>query len=214
MWIWLIVIKILLQVFYHHDDVINWKHFPRNWPFVRGIHRSQVNSSHTGRRCGALMFSLICAWTKGKMNNRDADNLRCHRAYYDVTVVTTFQKRANIRYRGEWKQIYLHIGNKVVGNLLGKEWPMAIIYIKPSVRLLYFLSRHDTTHVLPGTDSHDIYCTRSAVRFLEISSVILNGVIQYPKFIRDGCLPLKENMFIFPVNTVPGDDLTLLGAWF
>ena len=21
-----------------HDDVIKWKHFPRNWPFVRGIH--------------------------------------------------------------------------------------------------------------------------------------------------------------------------------
>ena len=26
------------------DDVIKWKHFPRNWPFVRGIHRSPVNS--------------------------------------------------------------------------------------------------------------------------------------------------------------------------
>ena len=24
-----------------HDDVIKWKHFPRNWPFVRGIHRSR-----------------------------------------------------------------------------------------------------------------------------------------------------------------------------
>ena len=23
-----------------HDDVIKWKHFRRNWPFVRGIHRS------------------------------------------------------------------------------------------------------------------------------------------------------------------------------
>ena len=27
----------------YHDDVIKWKHFPRNWPFVRGIHRSPVN---------------------------------------------------------------------------------------------------------------------------------------------------------------------------
>ena len=25
----------------HHDDVIKWRHFPRNWPFVRGIHRSR-----------------------------------------------------------------------------------------------------------------------------------------------------------------------------
>ena len=27
-----------------HDDVIKWKHFPRYWPFVRGIHRSPGNS--------------------------------------------------------------------------------------------------------------------------------------------------------------------------
>ena len=25
-----------------HDDVIKWKHFPHNWPFMRGIHRSGV----------------------------------------------------------------------------------------------------------------------------------------------------------------------------
>ena len=29
-----------------HDDVIKWRHFPRYWPFVRGIHRSPVNSPH------------------------------------------------------------------------------------------------------------------------------------------------------------------------
>ena len=27
-----------------HDEVIKWKHFPRNWPFVRGIHWSPVTS--------------------------------------------------------------------------------------------------------------------------------------------------------------------------
>ena len=42
-----------------HDDVIKWKHFPRYWPFVWGIHRSQVNSPHKGQLRGALMFSLI-----------------------------------------------------------------------------------------------------------------------------------------------------------
>ena len=26
----------------HHDDVIKWKHFPRYWPFVRGIHQYTV----------------------------------------------------------------------------------------------------------------------------------------------------------------------------
>ena len=29
-----------------HDDVIQWRHFPRHWPFVRGIHRSSMDSPH------------------------------------------------------------------------------------------------------------------------------------------------------------------------
>ena len=49
---------------YWHDDVIQCKHFPRYWPFVRGIHRSPVNSTHTGQWRGALMFSLICVLNK------------------------------------------------------------------------------------------------------------------------------------------------------
>ena len=46
-----------------HDDVIKWKHFPRYWSFVRGIHRSPVNSPHKGQWHGALIFSVIYAWT-------------------------------------------------------------------------------------------------------------------------------------------------------
>ena len=68
-----------------HDDVIKWKHFLRYWPFVRGIHQSLVNSPHKGQWGGALMFSLICAWINGWVNNRDAVDLRHHSAHYDVT---------------------------------------------------------------------------------------------------------------------------------
>ena len=70
-----------------HDDVIKWMHFPRYGTFVRGIHRSPVNSPHKGQWRGALMFSLIHAWTNGWINNRDAGDLRHSRAHYDVTVV-------------------------------------------------------------------------------------------------------------------------------
>ena len=70
-----------------HDDVIKWKHFPRYWPFVRGIHRSPVNSPHKGQRRGALMFILICARINGWVNTREAGDLRWHRAHYDVTVM-------------------------------------------------------------------------------------------------------------------------------
>ena len=65
----------------NHDDVIQRKHFPRYWPFVRGIHRSPVNSTHKSQWRGALMFSLI--W----VNNREAGDLRCHRGHYDVIVM-------------------------------------------------------------------------------------------------------------------------------
>ena len=66
-----------------HDDVIKWKHFPRDWPFVR----SPVNSPHKGQWRGALMFSFICVWINGWVNNREAGNLRCYRAHYDVNVM-------------------------------------------------------------------------------------------------------------------------------
>ena len=70
-----------------HDDCIKWKHFPRYWPFVRGIHRSPVTSSHKGQWRGALMFSLICVWINGWVNNREAGDLRRYRAHYDVTLM-------------------------------------------------------------------------------------------------------------------------------
>ena len=38
---WQIRVKILMSSAsgWAHDDVIKWKHFPRYWPFLRGIHR-------------------------------------------------------------------------------------------------------------------------------------------------------------------------------
>ena len=71
----------------YHDDVIKWKHFPRYWPFVRGIHRGPVNSPHKGQWRGTLMFSLICVWINGLVNNCKAGDLRRYRAHYDVTVM-------------------------------------------------------------------------------------------------------------------------------
>ena len=55
-----IVITTILYVDVY-DDNMKWTHFPRYWPFMRGIHRSPVNSPHKGQWHGALMFTLICA---------------------------------------------------------------------------------------------------------------------------------------------------------
>ena len=57
--------------------------FPRCWPFMRGIHRSPVDSTRKDQGRGGLMFSLICVWTNGWANIRDAGDLRRHRAHYD-----------------------------------------------------------------------------------------------------------------------------------
>ena len=69
------------------DDVIKWKHCPRYWPFVRGIHRGPVNSLHKGQWRRALMFSLICVWINDWVNNREAGDLRRYIVHYDVTVM-------------------------------------------------------------------------------------------------------------------------------
>ena len=70
-----------------HDDVIKWKHFPRNWSFAWGIDQSPVNSPQKGQWRGALIFSLIYAWMNRWANNRKAVDLRSHRAHCDVNLM-------------------------------------------------------------------------------------------------------------------------------
>ena len=70
-----------------NDDVIEWKHFPHCWPFVRWLHRSPVDSPHKGQGRGTLMFSLICALSNNWANNRDTGDLRRHYTQYDVAVM-------------------------------------------------------------------------------------------------------------------------------
>ena len=72
-----------------HDDVIKWKKFRVTGPLCGEFtgHRLPVNSPHKGVGRGALMISLIGTWTNGWVNNRDAGDLRRHRAHYYVTVM-------------------------------------------------------------------------------------------------------------------------------
>ena len=46
-----------------------------------------MNSPHTDQWRGAVIFSLIYAWTNGLVDNRDIVDLSRHRAQYDVTVM-------------------------------------------------------------------------------------------------------------------------------
>ena len=66
---------------------------PRHWPFVRGIHQSPVTSLHKGQWRGTLMFSLICAWINGWVNNVEASDLIRHRTHYIVTVMDYYHNK-------------------------------------------------------------------------------------------------------------------------
>ena len=88
---WQITISIwssagMVFTYFPHDDVIKWKHFLRYWPFVRGIHQSQVDSPHKGQWYRALIF-LMCSWTNGWAKNQDAGDFRCHCAHCDITII-------------------------------------------------------------------------------------------------------------------------------
>ena len=72
----------------YHNDVIKWKLCSRNWPFVRGIHRSRWIPRTKGQWRGTLIFSLICVWINSWVNNREAGDLRRHRGHYDVSVMS------------------------------------------------------------------------------------------------------------------------------
>ena len=102
----------------HYDDVMKWKHFPRYWPFVWGIHRSPVNSPHKGQWRGALMFSMICTRMNAWVNNRKAGDLRRYQAHYDVTLMIVHCSLSIIQYKwGLPQYIFIFVSvNHTVNN--------------------------------------------------------------------------------------------------
>ena len=102
----------------NHDDIIIWNHFLRNWPFVRGIHRSPVNSPHKGQWRRALMFSLIYAWINVWVNNREAGDLRRYRSHYDVTVMTVVRFFSSVYY-----PMYVISCDHISINGIARWWP-------------------------------------------------------------------------------------------
>ena len=74
---------------------------------VLGIHRWPVNSPHKLQGRGALMLSLICPRTNGWVNNRDAGDLKRHRAHLDVAVIVLGNKVVHItNTRSLWRHHY------------------------------------------------------------------------------------------------------------
>ena len=128
---------------FEHDDVIKWEHFPRSWPFLRGIHRSPVNSPHKGQWSGALMFSSICVWINDWVNSREAGDLIHYRAHYDVIVMKNcishglqnfckvFHCKKTLRYYTLIGQYIVSLWKKNTFCIASSVW-YAAIWIRPN----------------------------------------------------------------------------------
>ena len=77
------------------QDCLWWRHQLETFSALLAISAGNspvpVKSPHKGQWRGALMFSLICARINGWVNNREAGDLRLHRAHYDVTVMYMYR---------------------------------------------------------------------------------------------------------------------------
>ena len=85
------------------------------------------------RVTGPSVFSLICEWTNCWANNREAVDLRIHRAHYDVTVM---HLDVSVRDNQAMSQ---HVMDKVE--------PLWIIWNKPNIK-----------HVFTALAGCNIYC--------------------------------------------------------
>ena len=113
--------------------------FPRYWPFARGIQRSPLNSPHKAQWCGALMFSVICAWINRWVNNRKAGDLRCHYAHYDVTVMFISIVFNNIRVTLAY--VFEHVWLAKVERQNHKNQTVALYYITVLCELTLWFDR-------------------------------------------------------------------------
>ena len=159
-----------------HDDVIKWKHFPRYWSFVRGIHRSPVNSPHKGQWRGALMFSLICARINGWVNNGEAGDLRRNHAHYDVTVI------------GWYSSIRIPVVNKmyVTWSIIDYLWFLNPKTISPSLHV--FVTTLEATLSACGLTTYFVVCNLQNLRIFFRTQVSGRCIVMIPVD-SDGCLP-------------------------
>ena len=162
---------------------MKWKHFPRDWPFVWGIHRSPVNSPHKGQWRRALMFSLICVWINGWVNNRDSGDLRRHRAHYDVIVMYRIMITSRILFGSYPFVLYGEIALKpkviispeVEEFVLGDDSPTKIALLTIPFNSCLMVHRGVITHLCPYIND-GLTKMKSGVKWATASPVSLRCI--------------------------------------
>ena len=120
-----------------------------------------VNSPHKGQWRGALMFSLICAWINGWVNNREAGDLGRHRGHYDVNVMGTSNNTSKSGGR-KWKYGILDgmlMSNTICKLLIDYKILISVLflcsgqvlYLNPVLEYDFPLSITRTTGIVDGS---------------------------------------------------------------
>ena len=60
-----------------HDGALKWKHFPRYWPFVRGIHQWPLDSLHNGSMIRGFDVSFDVSLRKLLNKQLKTGEIRC-----------------------------------------------------------------------------------------------------------------------------------------
>ena len=116
-----------------------WRHQMETFSALLAI---CAGNSYKGQWCGALMFSLICVWINGLVNNRETGDLRRYRARYDVTVMEEATAHYSNQYwSGLLTHMYVTRPRRVIG--LGPFWQNPREHVKTRIPI-------------PRTPEHDV----------------------------------------------------------
>ena len=94
----------------------------------------------TGHLCGefaghrwnpALMFSLICAWIHSWINNREAGDVRRHRAHYDITLMALLTSNDYILPPIGRPMWYIVYRSASFGRRLSTDWVRNVAFCNP-----------------------------------------------------------------------------------
>ena len=132
-----------------HQQPSWWRHqmetFSALLAICAGNSPAPMNSPHKGQWCGALMFTLICARINGWANNREAGDLRRHRAHFDVIIMVTVSRSPWLVRFQRLECFYAHgfaSLNFVVGTLSDTAGLMWFIYAYSSGLLHWHWGNH------------------------------------------------------------------------
>ena len=166
------------------DEVIKWKHFPRNCPLWEEStgHEWVV---HKGLWHGALVFSFNCAWTNGWVSNRDAGDLRRHRGNYDVNVMLQQLVKPALKFESagllskQLCKILCTTGKMRMNIYLHKNKYFAWLNINIQTTSINLISWAVQIHTMKR--NRDIFCTFFIISFneLEISPFMLQIKIYF-----------------------------------